>query len=114
MISISAVPDLRFAEETKAGALDDFGFTAEGIKAKEDGGSEDALEGGNQPAIFLATFVHTKRFQHLGHGVKSNRLALLPNRASPSDRDDPILPEWQPIVGMPYNLRNKTPFAALI
>jgi hypothetical protein len=114
-IWITAVPDLGFSEKVKARALDYLGLPAERVGAEENRGAKDPFEGCYQPAIFLASPVHSERFQHLRRRAETDGLALLPNgQRRRINRHDPVLPERQPIMRMTGDLESKISIAALI
>ena len=59
------------------------------IGAEEDGGAEHSLKGLDQAAILRPALLHAERVQHLGAAVEGDRLALLPNRQSREDTEEP-------------------------
>src|SRR5688572_26482379 len=50
-VADTLIPELRFSEEVEPGPLNHPSLSIQSIRAEEDRGSEDALEGGNQAAI---------------------------------------------------------------
>ena len=115
LVWFPAEPDLGFPKEAEARALHYFGNAVEAIGTEEDGGAKDALKGSDQPAIFLAAFMHAERFQHFGRSSKPDGLTLLPNRQGGQiDRHDPILTKRQPVVRVTGDLENELAIAPFV
>src|SRR4051794_29263624 len=96
------IPDPSFPQEVETRSLDHFRFALDAIGTEEDRGTEDALEGFDEPSVFFSTFAHTEGMEHLGARTESNRLTLLlDGQRSQIDQNQPILSIRQPELGMP-------------
>src|SRR5205823_1721264 len=108
------IPDPCLAQEVETRSLDHFHCPLDAIGTEEDGGTEDALEGLDEPSIFFSTFAHTEGIEHLGTRTESNRLTLLLHRqGSQIDRNQPILSIRQSEFGMPCDLQQKVSVPSL-
>lgn len=83
-------------------------FAELGIGTKEDSGSENPFEGGDQSAVFLAAFLHTERVEHFGATAESHGPALLPDgQRRQKDGYDSVLSERQAVLRMACHLEQK-------
>ncbi len=74
---VTAVPNLRLAEEIEPGAMDDARLFSGGLRAEEDRGSEDPFEGRHQSPILFAALRHAENLEHLRGRLEANGLTLL-------------------------------------
>ena len=87
-------PKSKVIQEVKARPVGDATSTGLIVGAKEDGGSEDALEPLDDAAVMAAVFGEMEEVQHSRRAVEVDRPALLldSERGDP-DGDQPVLAE---------------------
>jgi hypothetical protein len=54
------IPDPSFPQEVETRSLHHFRCPPDAIGTEEDGGTEDALEGFDEPSVFFSTFAHVE------------------------------------------------------
>src|SRR3712207_2995913 len=85
------------------------------VRSEEHRGSEDPLKSCDQPPVFLASFVHSKSFEHLRRTPESNHLTLLLYcQRRKKDRYDPVLAERDPVLRVSCDVQDKVPVPAFI
>jgi hypothetical protein len=103
------------ARQVEAGALHHLCLTVERVRSKEDRGSEDPLESGNQAAVLLASGMHAEALQHLGGGSKANHLGLLLNgQGGQEDGHEAVLTKRHTEVRMAGDLKEEAAIAPLV
>src|SRR5438270_8770078 len=73
---VTVVPNLGLAEEIEPGPLDDARMLSGGLRAEEDGCSENSFEGCYQSPIFFPALRHAEDVEHLRGRPETNGLTL--------------------------------------
>jgi hypothetical protein len=111
---IAVEPDMGLANKVESGSGEQFGPFSRTFAAKEDCGTEDPFDAGDQTAILLPSLLHAEHLQHLRTGSESESLALLADGESrEEDQNQPVLPEWKATVGVTKQLKFEPSVAAL-
>src|SRR3954451_11945236 len=114
LVSMPVIPDPCFPQEVETRSLDHFRCSLDAIRTEEDGGTENALEGFDEPSVFFPSLAHAEGIEHLGTRTESNRLTLLlDGQRGQIDRTQPILSIRQAELGMPCALQQKVPVPPL-
>jgi hypothetical protein len=96
----------------ESGSGEESGALSRSFAAKEDRGTEDPFDAGDQTAVFLPSLLHAKHLQHLGAGSESKRLAPLADGESrKEDQYQPVLAEWETKVRMTKQLKTELAIA---
>jgi hypothetical protein len=85
------------------------------VCSKENRGTEYSKEERNQAAILGTTLLQPESGQHFRRALEHDCSALLPDsQRCKKERDEPILPPRQPIVGMASHLKEEVAVAAFV
>ena len=85
------------------------------VRAKEDGGREDALESLYDPAVMAAVFREAEEVQHSSRAVEVDSPALLLDRERcDPDGNQPVLAEGQTELGVPGDFKEELSVAASV
>jgi hypothetical protein len=75
------------------------------VSVPKNSSSEDPLESCDQPSVFLASFVHSERFEHFRRASEPNDLALLLYcQRCEKDWNDPVLTKRDTILRVSCDL----------
>ncbi|MGA2078026.1 MAG: HEAT repeat domain-containing protein [Terriglobia bacterium] len=108
-------PEMNFIEEVKSRPVNQLAAARLVLRAKEDGGSKDALEALHHAVVVAAILGKAEELQHLGGAIEVNGPAFLPEgEGGHPDRDEAILAEGNGVIGVRDNLKEEVPIAALV
>jgi hypothetical protein len=106
---------MNFIEEVKSRPVNQLAAARLVLRAKEDGGSKDALEALHHAVVVAAILGKAEELQHLGGAIEVNGPAFLPEgEGGHPDRDEAILAEGNGVIGVRDNLKEEVPIAALV
>jgi hypothetical protein len=99
---LARIPDSSFSHKVEAGLMNDRRYRSMRIGSKKDRGSEDSLKCANQSTVLGAALLHSESVEHLRCAGERDPARSLPVRQrSQEQRNEPILPPRQSVVGMP-------------
>src|SRR5580658_9337378 len=115
LTGIAGVPNARLAHKVEPRVVDDCGLFQLHIRAEEDGGTEDALESADQPAVLGTALLHAESVQHFKGARECYGSALLSDRqGGEEDGDQAILAPGQAIGRMTGDLQQELSVAAFV
>ena len=115
LVELLGIPDLHLIEEMEAGVSVHADVLPFFVRAKENGGSKNALEAVDESAVVGAVFGKAESFQNLGCAFEVDEPIFAPERERRHpDRNEAVLAEWKTVIGVAGDLKDKLSIAALV
>ena len=105
---------MRLAQENEARHVDNAGPIKQTVGCEENRGTENSLEGSDEPSILFTAFVHSERVEHLRAALESDGLTLLSDsKCRQKNGNYAILAKREAVIRVAGHLQNKMTIASL-